>query len=80
MLGPGNRPLARTAPSLDPDLEAALAAVEAGETTCDGVAAMTGLSGPTAAAALARLELLGYLDCSSVGAYTRTLQPSPAAL
>ena len=78
MLGPGNRPLQRSAPNLDPDLEAALAAVEAGETTCDGVATATGLSGPTAAAALSRLELLGYLDCSSVGAYTRTLQPSPA--
>lgn len=77
MLGPGNRPLARSAPNLDPDLEAALAAVEAGETTCDGVAAMTSLSGPATAAALARLELLGYLDCSSVGIYTRTLLPSP---
>lgn len=77
MLGPGRRPLQRSAPSLDPDQEAALAAVEAGETTCDGVATATGLTGPAAAAALARLELLGYLDCSTVGIYTRTLLPSP---
>jgi DNA processing protein len=76
MLGPGNRPLARTAPSLDPDLEAALAAVEAGETTCDGVAAATGLPGPAAASALSRLELLGYLTYSSLGTYSRTLVPS----
>ena len=31
------------------------------------------LSGPDAAAALARLELLGYVTCSSVGTYSRTL-------
>jgi len=78
MLGPGRRPLQRSTPGLAPELEAALAAVEAGETTCDGVATATGLTGPTAAAALARLELLGYLDCSTVGAYTRTLLLSPA--
>lgn len=76
MLGPGNRPLARTVPSLDPDLEAALAAVEAGETTCDGVAAAAGLPGPVAASALSRLELLGYLTYSSLGTYSRTLVPS----
>ncbi len=32
-----------------------------------------GLSGPDAAAALARLELLGYLTCSPLGTYARTL-------
>lgn len=77
MLGPGRCRIEHTGPSLDPELEVALAAVEAGETNCDGVAAVTGLPGPTAAAALSRLELLGYLDCSSVGVYTRTLLPSP---
>ncbi|HEX2265683.1 MAG TPA: DNA-processing protein DprA [Solirubrobacterales bacterium] len=79
MLGPGRRQLDRSGPTLDPQLEAVLAAVEAGESTCDAVAAVTGLSGPTAAAALARLELLGYLTCSSVGTYSRTLLPSPTA-
>ena len=57
-------------------VEAALAAVESGESTCDGVASATGLSGPAAAAALAQLELLGYLACSSLGTYSRTLVPS----
>ena len=79
LLGPGRRQLDRGGPELDPGLEAVLAVVEAGESTCDGVAAETGLSGPAAAAALARLEMLGYLTCSSVGAYSRTLLPPSAA-
>jgi DNA processing protein len=76
MLGPGRRPINHSAPSLDPDLEAVLAAVESGESTCDGVATATGISGPAAATALAHLELLGYLTCSSLGTYSRTLAPS----
>jgi DNA processing protein len=79
MLGPGRRTIERTGPALDPALAAALAAVEAGESSCDAVASAAGLSGPAAAAALARLELLGYLTCSSVGTYSRTLLPSPVA-
>jgi DNA processing protein len=77
MLGPGRRPAAPQGPGLDPALEAALAAVEAGESTCDAVATATGLSGPAVAAALARLEMLGYLRCSNVGSYTRTLMSPP---
>jgi DNA processing protein len=77
MLGPGNRRIEHTGPILDPELEAVLAAVEAGEVTCDAVATATGLPSPTAAAALSRLELLGYLECSSVGVYARTLLSSP---
>jgi DNA processing protein len=75
MLGPGRQQVERLdpGPALGPELQAVLAAIEAGESTCDGVAAATGLSGPVAAAALGRLELLGYLTCSSVGAYSRTL-------
>lgn len=80
MLGPGRAKIERPGPDLDPDLEAALAAVEAGESSCDAVATASGLSGPRAAAALARLELLGYLTCSSVGTYSRTLLPSPSQL
>ena len=76
MLGPGRRPINHATPSLDPDLEAVLAAVESGESTCDGVATATEISGPAAAAALAHLELLGYLVCSSLGNYSRTLAPS----
>lgn len=78
MLGPGQKPLARTGPSIEPHLQAVLAAVEAGESTCDAVATATGLSGPAVAAALARLELLGYLACSNMGTYSRTLVSSPS--
>ena len=77
MLGPGRRTIERTALPLAPDLEVALAAVEAGETSCDAVASATGLSGPAAGAALARLELLGHVTCSGVGAYSRTLREVP---
>jgi DNA processing protein len=76
MLGPGQRKLERRAPVLDSQLQTVLAAVEAGESTCDAVATSTELSGPAAAAALAQLELLGYVTCSSVGTYSRTLLPS----
>ncbi|HEX6154296.1 MAG TPA: DNA-processing protein DprA [Solirubrobacterales bacterium] len=79
MLGPGQRKLERSAPALDPQLQSVLAAVEAGESTCDSVAASTELSGPAAASALAQLELLGYVTCSSVGTYSRTLMPSPTS-
>jgi DNA processing protein len=76
LLGPGRERIEPARPDLDPDLEAALAAVEAGHCTCDAVATATGLSGPAAAAALSRLELLGYLSCSNLGTYLRTLSPS----
>lgn len=79
MLGPGRKALDRSGPDLDPDLETALAAVEAGESSCDAVATATGLSGPAAAAALARLELLGYVTCTNMGTYLRTLGSSPSA-
>lgn len=76
MLGPGRKQLERRGPQLDHALEAVLAAVESGNSSCDAVANATGLPGPAAAAALARLELLGYLTCSNVGTYSRTLMPS----
>lgn len=78
MLGPGRERIEHRAPDLEPELEAVLAAVEAGESTCDGVAAATGLSGAAAATALSRLELLGYLTCSNLGTYLRTLSSSPS--
>jgi DNA processing protein len=76
MLGPGRKQIEHRGPELDHALEAALAAVEAGHASCDAVATATGLPGPAAASALARLELLGYLTCSSVGTYSRTLLSS----
>ncbi len=78
MLGPGASRIARTGPALDAALATVLAAVEAGETSCDGVATALDLPGPEAAAALARLEALGYLTCSTMGVYARTLLASPA--
>jgi DNA processing protein len=78
MLGAGAQRLDRSGPPLEQGLIAILAAVEGGEGTADGVAATLGLTGPDAAAALARLELLGYVTCSSVGVYSRTLLPVPS--
>ncbi len=77
MLGPGAKRLERTGPALDRRLAKVLMAVEVGEGSCDGVAAALGLSGSDAAAALARLELLGYVTCSPLGGYSRTLLGSP---
>jgi predicted Rossmann fold nucleotide-binding protein DprA/Smf involved in DNA uptake len=80
LLGPGRTKKEPTRPDLAPDLEAVLVAVEAGNSPCDAVATATGLSGPAAAAALSRLELLGYLTCSSLGTYLRTLSSSSGRL
>ncbi|MDX6610417.1 MAG: processing protein [Solirubrobacterales bacterium] len=77
MFGPGVRNVERTGPGLAPDLVGVLAAVERGDDTCDAVASELDLSGPEAAAALATLEALGYLSCSLVGIYARTLLTVP---
>jgi len=79
MLGAGAERIDRSGPPLDPRLATALAAVDAGAATCDALAASLAISGPEAAAALARLELLGYLTCSQVGVYARTLLAAPSA-
>ncbi len=79
MLGAGAERLDRAGPPLDLGLATALAAVDAGAITCDALAASLAVSGPEAAAALARLELLGYLTCSQVGVYARTLLAAPSA-
>jgi DNA processing protein len=79
MLGPGAKPIGRSGRPLDQALAEVLAAVDAGESSCDGVAAALGLSGPDAAAALSRLELLGYVTCSTMGLYSRTLLSSPTS-
>jgi DNA processing protein len=77
MLGPGRLPFTHSGPDLDPRLQAVLAAVESGQSNCDAVAAAVGVSGPEAAVALSRLELLGYLSCSNLGIYSRTLLSPP---
>jgi DNA processing protein len=81
MLGPGARRIDRSGSPLDLGLAAVLAAVDAGESSCDGVAAALGLPAAEIAAALARLEVLGYVSCSPLGLYSRTLLvPPPSAL
>ena len=77
MLGPGVRRAERSGPHLEPALLQVLAAVERGEETCDAIAAELDLSGAEAATALATLEALGYVNCSLVGAYSRTLLAAP---
>jgi DNA processing protein len=78
MLGPGVRTAERAGPGLEPALLGVLDAVERGEQTCDAVAARLDLAGADAAAALATLEALGYVSCSLVGVYSRTLLTPPA--
>ncbi|MEX0971644.1 MAG: DNA-processing protein DprA [Solirubrobacterales bacterium] len=76
MLGPGAARIERSGPRLDPAQRAVLEALELGAETCDGIAAALRFGGGEAAAALAGLESLGYVNCSLVGVYTRTtLQP-----
>lgn len=80
MLGPGARRIERSGPELDHAQQAVLEALELGFETCDAIATELALPGAEAAAALADLEALGYLNCSLVGVYTRTtLQPSREA-
>jgi DNA processing protein len=73
MLGPGVRTAERAGPMVARELLGVLEAVERGEQTCDDVAAQLDFSGADAAAALATLEALGYVTCSLVGVYSRTL-------
>jgi len=77
MLGPGVREAKRAGPAIDPELAAVLAAVERGDATCDEIAATLDLTGAEAASALTTLEALGYLSCSLVGVYSRTLLAVP---
>jgi DNA processing protein len=75
MLGVGAQPLQRTGPPLDAELSAVLAAIEAGATNADGIDLPAG----RASAALARLELFGYIAPTAVGTFTRTLLAAPGA-
>ncbi len=77
MLGPGVRRAERAGPTLEPELLAVLDTVERGDDTADAVATALDLTGAEAATALATLESLGYLACSLVGVYSRTLLQAP---
>jgi len=78
LLGPGARRIERGGPALGAAQRAALEAIELGAETCDAVAAELGVGGAEAAAALATLESLGYIECSLVGVYTRTTLQQPS--
>jgi len=77
MLGPGMRQVERAGPGLDERLQSVLAALEAGGETCDAIAEGLDLDGAETASALASLEALGYVRCSLVGVYSRTLLTPP---
>jgi DNA processing protein len=77
MLGPGVRRAERVGSGLEAALVRVLAAVERGEETCDGIASRLDLSGAEVASALATLEALGYVTCSLVGVYSRTMLTAP---
>jgi predicted Rossmann fold nucleotide-binding protein DprA/Smf involved in DNA uptake len=59
-------------PELEPGPAVALDAIEAGADGVDAIAAEAALGPGPAAAALARLELMGYVRCDSVGRVERT--------
>jgi DNA processing protein len=77
-LGPGVGRADRVGAPIGLSAAEALAAVELGSDTCDAVAAALDVSGAEAAGALADLEALGYVTCSPLGTYTRTLLQTPA--
>jgi DNA processing protein len=71
MLGAGATRLQRIGPPLTPELAAVLAAVDSG--SGDAIDLPAG----RASAALARLEMLGYLAPTAIGTFTRTLLVPP---
>jgi DNA processing protein len=77
MLGTGRRQVRALGPELDPELLAVLERVEGGEATPDAVASASAAPPHAAAAALARLELLGYLSSDHTGRYSRTTLAVP---
>jgi DNA processing protein len=78
MLGAGVRRLERAGPALAPRQLAALESLELGAETCDAIATDLGIGGSAAAATLADLESLGYVNCSLVGVYSRTTLKPPS--
>lgn len=78
LLGPGRRSVRELGPALEPKLREVLEQVEGGRASCDAVAVAARSTPHAVAAALARLELLGYLTSDPTGRYARTpLKPPP---
>jgi predicted Rossmann fold nucleotide-binding protein DprA/Smf involved in DNA uptake len=72
LLGPGAHTATACGPPLDEGIAAVLDRVEEGDADSDAVAVALQCPGGEATASLARLELLGYVQRSFSGAYTRT--------
>jgi DNA processing protein len=80
LYGVGAKSVSRTGPPLEPELERALSAVEAGAGSPDAVAAASGLGGREVAIALTRLELVGYVASGPTGLYVRTALEAPSTI
>jgi DNA processing protein len=77
LLGPGRSSARICGAPLEPELASVLDLVERGQATCDAIAAHGGGDAPAAATALARLELLGYVEAEATGRYRRTTLTLP---
>jgi DNA processing protein len=72
LLGVGIERVRRCGPPLEPELARVAEAVELGSSTCDAVAAACGMVANDVGVALARLELLGYVQSDPAGRYSRS--------
>jgi DNA processing protein len=79
LLGVGRRNVRELGPDFDPDLGVVLEQVESGHATCDAIAIASGASAEGVAAALTRLELLGYVTSDHAGRYARTPLRTPSS-
>jgi DNA processing protein len=79
VLGPGQGSVRDLGPELEAELAAVLEQVEGGRATCDAVGLAAEIPPNVAAAALTRLELLGYLTSDHTGRYSRTALVPPRA-
>jgi DNA processing protein len=77
LIGPGAPPRTPSGAALDERLAAVLDRVEGGDADSDSIAVALGFGGDEATACLARLELLGYVERSFAGTYSRTALPRP---
>ena len=77
MLGPGHAPVVSRGAQIDGEHARVLELLGQDGATCDSVATAARLPAPTAAARLARLELLGYARGDAAGRYFRTLLEAP---
>jgi predicted Rossmann fold nucleotide-binding protein DprA/Smf involved in DNA uptake len=77
LIGPGAKRPVLSGPEIDAELATVLEAVEGGCKDCDSITLETRCDAEETMAALARLEILGYLERSFGGGYARTTLPAP---